>query len=119
MADNDVDPQELIRQLLARNQALEQQLQQTRQQDALGNQSPLTQLTVEAPEEPDKSATVLVQPSPPRAAKRYADDDDAKSRTCVDCDKTFPTLKALNRCSTCYQRLYKRCVERMQCIACC
>lgn len=114
--------QALIRELLARNQALEQQLQQQRHQGDGPSHAPTYQPDV-TPEvvqedqasEPEKSATLPPAESP-KAAKKDTyeyDREDHKSRTCVDCDKTFPTLKALNRCSTCYQRLYKRCAASL------
>lgn len=130
--------QELIKKLLARNQALEQQLQQTAKPDDAGqltdphatnghkqDDEKADHPAVHAADMggadgiPEPSATAnsahaegeddgRVGHPPHAAAAAHQDDDETKARTCVDCDKTFPTLKALNRCSTCYQRLYKR-----------
>lgn len=114
--------QALIRELLARNQALEQELQQSKHQDSpsghlradQGVQGDTTPEPAMADPEPEKSATIDVadhDEPPAKPTTREMVDDETKARTCVDCDKTFPTLKALHRCSTCYQRLYKRCAE--------
>ncbi len=130
--------QELIKKLLARNQALEQQLQQTSKHD--GNPHPQPPPNDVKPDETPQPQAHEPQAADNRGAEPSAadhseqgpgdkddgapadhhpagdnhagadahDEDETKARTCVDCDKTFPTLKALNRCSTCYQRLYKR-----------
>lgn len=110
--------QALIRELLARNQELEQKLQQAKPQDSPnGHQADDTTPDAEqgdAVRNPETVKTEGEEPSSKPLKKDKGDEEESKARTCVDCDKTFPTLKALNRCSTCYQRLYKRYVACAQ-----